>query len=286
MTLLLYADDLLILAELPEELQRALCAVAAWGRIWRFSFAGGPDKSAVLCFRPPRVMPAPLRLGHVLLPFVSHYRYLGVVFDARRSWLPHIAHVLARGERLMGQCLHWTVQHHLPLAFSLRLLSLFVLPSVLYGLEFVDRSSALRRVSVRLRMWLRRLLRWPAGAPIAAVHGDTGVPSLPALILPRAATLLGRLVCISPGRPRRSIAAAVLGWARRNRSSWTACWLQHLSELGLPPLGLSGLAPGAPPSLVAQWRRHVVCPRAVGLACQDFQHASSSTHSLNFYQSC
>ena len=46
-TLLLYADDLVILADNPSDLQNALNA-GVWGSQWRFSFGIGPDKTAVL----------------------------------------------------------------------------------------------------------------------------------------------------------------------------------------------------------------------------------------------
>ena len=46
-TVLLYADDLVVLAENQRDLQRALDAIGAWGARWRFSFGIGPEKTAV-----------------------------------------------------------------------------------------------------------------------------------------------------------------------------------------------------------------------------------------------
>ena len=47
-TLLLYADDLVILADNLLDLQNALIAVGVWGSQWRISFGVGPDNTAVL----------------------------------------------------------------------------------------------------------------------------------------------------------------------------------------------------------------------------------------------
>ena len=47
-TLLLYADDLVILADDAATLQRALDAIGNWGARWRFSFGIGPEKTAVM----------------------------------------------------------------------------------------------------------------------------------------------------------------------------------------------------------------------------------------------
>ena len=48
MTVLMYADDIVILAESAEELQRGLDALSRWAHQWHFSFSAGPDKSAVM----------------------------------------------------------------------------------------------------------------------------------------------------------------------------------------------------------------------------------------------
>ena len=102
---LLYADDVVILADTPEELQAALDAVSRWGRLWRFEFGVGPEKSAVMCIHRPRQFPDRLRLGDHSLPFVHVYPYLGVRIDDRLSLADHVSHLHSCGERLMAKCL-------------------------------------------------------------------------------------------------------------------------------------------------------------------------------------
>ena len=75
-TTLLYADDMVILAETPEELQSALDAVARWAQDYGFSFNAGPEKSAVMVFHGRHQHLPPFKLGNLDLPFVSSYRYL------------------------------------------------------------------------------------------------------------------------------------------------------------------------------------------------------------------
>ena len=79
-TTLLYADDLAILAESPEELQAALDALSRWARDYGFTFSAGPDKSAVMVFHGRHQRMPPFRLGDLCLPFVQSYPYLGIVF--------------------------------------------------------------------------------------------------------------------------------------------------------------------------------------------------------------
>ena len=88
-TLLLYADDLVVLAD---SVQHALDAIGAWGARWRFSFGIGPDKTAVLVVG-CRTRNFNFTLNDVPVPVVPEYCYLGVVFQSSRKWSKH-------GERL------------------------------------------------------------------------------------------------------------------------------------------------------------------------------------------
>ena len=100
----LYADDVAILAESAEDLQRGLDAVTSWGRKWRFTFSVSPEKSAVMIFGPSRRTPScSVTLSNLELPVVCAYRSLGVILTPSLSWSAHISHLTTRGLRLFAR---------------------------------------------------------------------------------------------------------------------------------------------------------------------------------------
>ena len=74
---LLFADDLLILSESHRFPQLALDAVK-WAKSWRFHFAAGPQKSAVMCFGRGRARLPEFHVGGLAFPVVRSYQYLGM----------------------------------------------------------------------------------------------------------------------------------------------------------------------------------------------------------------
>lgn len=114
-SILMYADDIVILAETPSELQAAFNAVSEWGRQSRFGFGIGLKKSAVLCFHPPRSLPAPFVLSGTELPYVDEYKYWGVVLDKKLMFAAHARHLVQRGEARMAQRLALGIRERLPL---------------------------------------------------------------------------------------------------------------------------------------------------------------------------
>ena len=140
----LYADDLVILADSPANLQTALSALYAWGTCWRFTFGIGPNKSAVMVFGPTRGRsPCLVHLGGVPLPMVLQYRYLGIVLTLCLSWRAHIAYLCARGDRLFHQSSAWCHGEGLPVTFALSVFIAYVLSSASFGLEHIGRPAAL-----------------------------------------------------------------------------------------------------------------------------------------------
>ena len=131
-TTLLYADDLAILADSPEELQRALDALSAWDRDYGFTFSAGPDKSAVMIFHGRHQHLPPFRLGGLELPFVSSYRYLGVVFSSNGRWSHHVSYMSDRGKQRFATCVAWAQRGKLNLAWTARLFQMYVLDAFLW----------------------------------------------------------------------------------------------------------------------------------------------------------
>ena len=105
---LLYADDIVILSESPRDLQLSLDAAAEWAKSWRFHFAAGPQKSAVMCFGRGRARLPEFHVGGLALPVVKSYKYLGIVLQSNLGWRQHVDSLLSRGEGKMAACLSWT----------------------------------------------------------------------------------------------------------------------------------------------------------------------------------
>ena len=122
--MLLYADDLVILAECQEDLQRAFDALGDWAATWHFSFGIGPEKSAVLPVGTRR-QPAFTLQGQPV-PCVLSYRYLGVVFQSSRSWQSHVSHVIIKGQQRFYLFLSWAENQQLDVSFRVKLFETYV----------------------------------------------------------------------------------------------------------------------------------------------------------------
>ena len=72
----LCADDVAVLAESAEDLQRGLDAVTSWGRTWSFTFGVSPGKWAVIIFLEPsrRTLSCSVTLSNLELPVVRTCR--------------------------------------------------------------------------------------------------------------------------------------------------------------------------------------------------------------------
>ncbi|CAE7350365.1 pol [Symbiodinium sp. CCMP2456] len=206
-TLLLYADDLVVLAETRQELQRALDAIGAWGARWHFSFGIGPDKTAVLVVG-NRSVDFHFSLQGSVVPVVSEYCYLGVVFQASRKWKKQTDRLLEKGVRKFHQSIAWAENRGLHTGFRRSLFQAYALPSLLHGSAFLD-DGCVRRLDKQVRQWGRRLLGWPAGAPSAAVIGELGWAPISVEVHKIQASLFGRLCSADPHGAHRSLAARI-----------------------------------------------------------------------------
>ena len=117
------------------------------------------------------------------------------------------------------------------------------LPSALYGCEFVS-GAALPHLERVYRRWGRRVLRWPRGAPGAAVLGTLGWWRARDWMIRRQFSLVARLMAIRFAA--RSAIASVLRYARSQPSSWLARQLVEMPRQGVPSFDLGrwfGCAP-------------------------------------------
>jgi hypothetical protein len=71
------------------KLQRGLNSVEEWSKLWNIKI--NEDKTQAIYFshriRPPESL---LTLNGRNIPFVNNVKYLGVIFDKKITWRPHI----------------------------------------------------------------------------------------------------------------------------------------------------------------------------------------------------
>ena len=283
-TVLLYADDLVVLAENQRDLQRALDAIGAWGARSRFSFGIGPETTAVLVVG-SRSRDFWFLLHGLDVPVVAEYCYLGVVFQASRKWSKHTDRFVGTGNRKFHQSIAWAENRRLHTGFSRSLFRAYVLPSLLHGAAFLEDAS-LRRLDKQMRQWGRRLLFWPAGAPGAAVLGELGWAPFAMEVSKTQANLLGRLSSADPDGIHRSLAARVFRYALRMPGSWAHDTSNKLRSAGVTLPDAFGVVPGCAPRVIERWTHRRVRPALDACSFRMRQAEVNQLQSLEIFVEC
>ena len=101
---LLYADDVVLLAETPAAAQNLLDCLALFCRLFGMEVNLAPEKTCMMVFRRPRArMPRGLRLTYMGrdVPVVDSYKYLGLRFNATKNLVPAADALAASASRAM-----------------------------------------------------------------------------------------------------------------------------------------------------------------------------------------
>ena len=86
---LAYADDIVILAETNEELQRSINVAHAWCEKW--GMKANVAKCGIQAYGTPKDEPKPrINWGPAYFPLVNQYKYLGLNFEPDMKWTNHI----------------------------------------------------------------------------------------------------------------------------------------------------------------------------------------------------
>ena len=122
---LVFADDVVLLANNKGELQALLSIAEKYARTWNFTF--NTKKCKVIVFTKRDAAPE-IRLYGECLEVVKEYRYLGVWFDVDLSWKLHKETILAKAKKRaytmmgFGVCRLLVTGFSIPCCFVLTLL--------------------------------------------------------------------------------------------------------------------------------------------------------------------
>nr|BDT63038.1 MAG: hypothetical protein [Trachysalambria curvirostris nimavirus] len=182
----LYVDDFTLycsggsLKDVQNHMQTAVNQVSQWATYHGFKFS--PNKSVAMHFRKRRGNFHPsLFLGANPLQFVEEVKFLGLTFDPRLTWVPHIKNLKIKATKALGIL---RVLSHLSWGSDrttlLRLYRALVRSKIDYGCEAY--SSATPTVLKMLDSVHNEALRLCTGAfrssPVQSLYAESGEPPL------------------------------------------------------------------------------------------------------------
>ena len=169
---LLYADDTIILAETPEELQKALDAVDSYCQTWHLTV--NASKTKVVIFSRGKVRRIPeFVYGGDPLEVVDDFVYLGVKFNYNGSFKKAISKQVTQARKALYSMLVKAKKLQLSVDTQCHLFDHLVLPVLLYGCE-VWGYECIDQIEVFHRKFLRKVLNVNKCTPDCMVYGETG----------------------------------------------------------------------------------------------------------------
>ena len=168
----MYADDTIVLAESPEQLQLALNAVHQYCQDWNLTV--NTSKTKIVIFSQAKVHNFPAFLfGHNLIEVVDDYTYLGVIFNYNGLFNKAINKQAQQGKKAFYALLNKVKILRLPVDLALELFDYLVLPVMLYGSEVWGYSN-IEQLEVLHRKFIKIILGIKHNTPNCMVYGETG----------------------------------------------------------------------------------------------------------------
>jgi hypothetical protein len=179
--LLMYADDIVLLAETPAELQAMMSQVDEYARLWRFQV--NPSKCAAMYFapRPSSANPSvTLHMGGGNIEWVDQYKYLGV--ELQRSGRPFTLY-RTRAERsarcALGQVSAMGMYSgKLPVPIGCQVYTALVRSQMEYAAEIWSSDSSWDAAERVQLLAARRILRCPTRTHSDAVRSELALESM------------------------------------------------------------------------------------------------------------
>lgn len=204
---LLYADDIALLAESEEEMQQLLDVVAEYARRWRFEINHSKCGAVRFNRKGAEVPSSALLLGGVPIPWVRSYKYLGVELcgSPGRPFHSFRCRMLSAAQSAAGQIAAMGMHSgKLPVPLGVQVYQALVRPLLEYAAEVVSVQPwpAAERVQSRVA---KRILQCPWRASTVACRGELGWMTLEGRWQQLRVSFWGRLQRMDNDRPARRV---------------------------------------------------------------------------------
>lgn len=173
LAVLLYADDMILMADSPEGLQRSLDALSEYCKIWKLEVNTSKTKVMIFSRGSLRQNLPVFTYGEGELEIVKEFPYLGIVFSGNGKFHSSVKHNYNKGQRAMFALLRACRNLSFPIHLCLHLFDKMVVPVLLYGSEIWSNQKIdlLERVQLK---FCKYLLKLPMRTPSVMVYGELG----------------------------------------------------------------------------------------------------------------
>jgi exonuclease III len=193
---LLLMDDIVLVAESPEQLQAMLSIASAFANEWHLTFSR--EKSKVMVVNEKCLGPHWWKLGHMTLEQTGSYTYLGEKLSQSQALTPHL--------KLLEQKMHAHTNRILATASSevlsrikmrtlLQLHDKCLVPALLYNCEtwIMGKNEQKKADTLQIKA-LRSYLKTPKSTPKMALYAETGLYPLSSQVHQKQLMYLHKLI--------------------------------------------------------------------------------------------
>lgn len=169
---LLYADDTLVFAESPEEMQLALNGVGDYCHKWGLSI--NKTKTKVIIFSRGKVKRKfHFKIGNIDIDTSSEYEYLGILFNFNGSFGKAIEERITPARKAMFGLNEKAANLLLPPDIHIDLFEKMIAPILLYGSEVWGYGNV-EPLEIFYRAFIKRVLGLNKNTPNCIVYGEVG----------------------------------------------------------------------------------------------------------------
>ena len=236
LSLLLYADDIVVLADSENDLQRMMVAVEGFCRRWRLQVNMG--KTKVVHFGARGVGRLNVQWQGKVLEEVEEYKYLGMLLQKRGTWKKTKEKMLRQAKRAAAMAWNMAVRGgDMTVKGMTSMWTALIRPHLEYGAEVLDSHNAhvWEEAEKLARKIGRRVLKCGRRLPNDAIQGDLGWMSMRGRRMLLRLSYWGKILSMEPGRWVRKIYEQGRARLEANAQAGTWCSLTRkwLTYLGL-----------------------------------------------------
>jgi len=241
--LLMYADDTVLLAESPKDLQTSLNAMKEYCTL--FDLKVNISKTKIMIFSRGKLRkPHSFYFGDEKLDVVNEYNYLGLIFNYNAKFNVAKKFLYQKGSRAMFALLKKIRKLALPMDIALKLFNNLVKPVILYGAEVwgCENYDIFEKLQLR---FCKYILSVNKSTCSNMVYGELGVMPVNIDVKTRMIVYWAKLICGNQGKISNLIYSLLYKLDQLNifKSDWIHTIKSILNNSGFSGIWLSQSIP-------------------------------------------